>query len=1110
MSGVEYSPERLAELLSSPDEVVHPPTEQQRAIITAPHDRPALVVAGAGSGKTETMAARVVYLVANRLVAPAEVLGLTFTRKAAGELAERIQRRLDRLRHIGILDGDQSLELPTVATYNAWAGTVYREHALQIGREPDAQVVGEAASWLLARRIVLEHGGPELAELGRSVGQITGAVLQLSNAVTDHVADPSRLSAFVEAFAAVAELPVTGVKKYDGPVDDDAVTVGALRLLLPLVEAYQEAKRRRGVIEFSDQVAAALEICERVPGAVVDLRARHRLVILDEYQDTSVVQARLLARLFAGGGVMAVGDPNQAIYGWRGASASNLVEFTRAFGGDDPTAETMRIHQLTTSWRNPPRILAAANRIADPLRGDTVPVERLEPRPGSVDGAIHAIFPETIQDEADAVADWLRERIEAHERSSGAPPTVAIILRKRAAMERFAEALRRVGVRHRIVGGGGLLTSPEVVDLVAALRVLVDPDAGSALIRLLAGARWSIGLADLAALRELARWLRERDTAQQRLEPSVIDRMRASGLPSDGASIVDALDALVDLPATHRALTDFSETALVRLRQAGAELRRLRGRIGLPLPELVAHVEESLRLDIEVVANATNPFGLGNLRAFRHEVEGFAEVDERASVSSLLAWIDRVADDDREMSPAELAGEPGVVQIITVHGAKGLEWDVVALPRLVESEFPSAPSVGRDWLGFGRLPGEFRGDAEELPQFAWRTAADRREYVARFEEFKAALQDRHGDEERRLAYVAITRTRGDLLLSGSWWGQQQRPRQPSPYLRELVGLLVPELPEAPVSDDPPTGLGRPDLAWPRPALGDRRARVERAAALVRAEGATVHAAREAARPPEPDDEESLAMMPGDRLVAELHPLASSPWAADLALLLAEHAARGTSHPTPLPSRVPASGFKRWVQDPTSELRAILRPMPERPFVATRLGTLFHDWVEARYRLLAPEALFALDDLLDPAEDDLIGLAPAEAEALAAIKATFERSRWANRRPIAIERAIDLPLAGVTIPCKIDAVFPAEDDPDGVVIVDWKTGRRPEDPARLAMLDYQLDLYRLAWSSVTGMPLERIDARLYFVAIDEEYAPAAIRSAAELEAEWAAAVARVGD
>jgi len=1059
------------------------PGEQQRRIITAPADRPALVVAGAGAGKTETMSLRAAWLVAHDVPAN-EILGLTFTRKAAGELAERMRRFIDRVRIRGDAEGDEDLDLPVVATYNSWASAVYREHALAIGREPDAEVIGEAAAWRLARRIVARHGGPELIRLGRRAGAIASTVVALSNQITDHLADTEAILGTARDFTArLLELPLGGRGAY-ADVERQAEAVAALELLLPLVERYRDEKRRRGLIEFSDQVSAAVEICERLPEAAAGLRDRHRHIILDEYQDTSVVQTRLLAAVFAGGDVMAVGDPNQSIYGWRGASAANLADFGPAFGGAAK-------YDLTVSRRNPPRVLAAANRLAAPLLA-AAPIEvlPLEVREDAVEGILDVRYPETVDEEARAVAEWLQARIDG----AAEPPTAAIILRARRHMPRFQRALRELGVRSHILGGGGLLSTPEVTDLVAALRVLIDPEAGSELIRLLAGARWRIGLRDLAELQRVAHWLAARDQAQQQLDAEVLARLRDSGVPAEASSIVDALDFVVDAPPGHAALQAFTEEGVARLRQAGAELRRLRRKIGLPLPDLVRHVEESLQLDIEAAANETRWGGLSNLRAFRRQVEGFARIDEDATLTSLLDWIDRVVDDDdRELAVEDAPREPGVVQLITVHGAKGLEWDVVALPRLVHDEMPREPEVATGWVRYGQLPAEHRGDRDRIPQLDWRGAESRADYLGtRLASYQEALKAEHRAEYRRLAYVAITRTRRDLLLSGSWWGGQRKPRSPSVYLRELAEAgIIAALPERSDHEEDPRAAADETQPWPRDPLGLRRPRVEAAAAAV----ARIR------------DEVAAGGVDPATLIA------ASDWREDLELLLAEQTQQRERGPVVAPSRIPASGFKHWIDDAEGMLQQLRRPMPEQPYRATRVGTVFHAWVEHRYRSAMPEPLLVgvrWDDEPDDAEDGT-RLDAASRALLERCQQHFLATDWAGRRPIAIERAIELPFAGGTVPCKIDAVFETD---DGVEIVDWKTGRRPERAADLEAFDYQLDLYRLAWSEANGIPLDRIGARAVFVAVEDperrEYVPRRRRDRAGLEAMWAAAVDRPVD
>ena len=313
---------------------LHAPTAEQRAVIEADPFGASIVVAGAGSGKTETMANRVVWMLANGHVTVPEVLGLTFTRKAAGELAERVRERVGQLVAEGIAQVElDPLESAAVGTYNAFASSIYREHAMLIGREPDAAVLGEASAWMLARSVSSTSADPRLVELDASLDRVTAAVLALSRALAENVADSRDVQAFARDFLAMQGLPIEAPRKRtDFDTFTDALgVVGALPPLLDLADAYAAAKRERGYVEFSDQVALALSICERHPEVVAAHRERARTVLLDEYQDTSVVQTRLLATLFRGHSVMAVGDPDQSIYGWRGASAANLARFSSDF-----------------------------------------------------------------------------------------------------------------------------------------------------------------------------------------------------------------------------------------------------------------------------------------------------------------------------------------------------------------------------------------------------------------------------------------------------------------------------------------------------------------------------------------------------------------------------------------------------------------------------------------------------------------------------------------------------------------------------------------------------------------------------------------------------------
>jgi DNA helicase-2/ATP-dependent DNA helicase PcrA len=1089
-----------------------PPTAEQTAVIEAPL-APALVVAGAGSGKTETMAARVVWLVANGIVRRDEVLGLTFTRKAAGELAERIQRRLQRLGEFerrGLLpalpalhdagrlavfgeleraggdgakasharlaamdalaaevgaepvtpDDDALLHRPSVSTYNSFADQIVREHAVRIGRDAEAVILSESAAWLLMRRVVFASDDPRLETRGEAVRSIVDAALRIARDGVDNLVSFDELAAFPERFVDVLERPSSrkGTIVYSD-VAEAAEKVGALALLADLAREYAAEKQRIGVLDFSDQVAGALDVVRSHPVVADEVRERFQVVLLDEYQDTSVVQTDLLAALFAGTAVMAVGDPHQAIYGWRGASAGNLGGFADAFSPDRPCAR----FSLLTSWRNSADVLRAANAVLGPLASSSpVAVEELRARPAAPAGEVELAFDIDLDSEAERVADWFA-RVRADRAAAAASTTGAILFRSKKHMVRFGDALGRRGIPHRILGLGGLLSTPEVVDVVCALRVIADPTAGSALIRLLAGPRWAVGLPDLRELAALARRIARHDSALQPLAPEVVARIRSSAGEDDG-SLIDALDFVQRHSPDHGWLEGFTPQARVRLRDAAAVFAGLRRAAGMPIPELVRLIEIELRLDVELAANETRGparVASAQLRAFVDELHAFLAADESGSIANLLAWLDHAEQLD-EFAPRTEPPEDDVVQLLTIHGSKGLEWDAVAVVRLVKDELPSMPRDTKGWLGFGILPYGFRGDARWLPALRWErdAAPTQQDLKAAIEEFVAANRARQLDEDRRLAYVAVTRARDHLLLTGASWSGTKRPRSRSVFLTEIADALGVVLPDDDVGEDPYLGERRM-LQWPIDPLGARRA------AIVRAAEAVTRAMSE-------------PRAPADR---------------DVTLLLAERAARQAGTTATAPTRIAASRFKDFVSDYAGTVARLSRPLPERPYRQTRLGTLFHSWVEQRSGAVGTAG--SLDDALWELDDDVWDAAgPAsattagadDAAVLARLQENFAASEWGSLSPIEVETEIDFTETALdgrphVIICKLDAVYRREDRGGRIEIVDWKTGAPPRTAAERESRMLQLELYRRAYHAKHGIPLEEIDVALYYVADD---------------------------
>jgi DNA helicase-2/ATP-dependent DNA helicase PcrA len=315
-------PEELSELLGIPF------TPEQLACVTAP-PAPQAIVAGAGSGKTTVMAARVVWLTGTGQLAPEQVLGLTFTNKAAAELAERVRRALAEA-GIASPEGGE----PQISTYHAFAGRLLTEHGLRLGVEPSSRLLADAGRFQLAAEVLRAAPADFEPPGGGGFPSIVADLIALDAELAEHLVEPAALRAFDErllADLAHAELTNESLRQ----IPQAARGRGQL---LGLVEAYRARKRARDLLDFGDQIAHAARLARDVPEVGRALREEFAVVLLDEYQDTSVAQRIMLAGLFGGGTghpVTAVGDPCQAIYGWRGASVANLDDFPDHFARRD-------------------------------------------------------------------------------------------------------------------------------------------------------------------------------------------------------------------------------------------------------------------------------------------------------------------------------------------------------------------------------------------------------------------------------------------------------------------------------------------------------------------------------------------------------------------------------------------------------------------------------------------------------------------------------------------------------------------------------------------------------------------------------------------------------
>jgi DNA helicase II / ATP-dependent DNA helicase PcrA len=794
---------------------------------------------------------------------------------------------------------------------------------------------------------------------------------------------------------------------------------------------------------------------------------------------------------------------------------------------------------LTRSWRNRPEILQVANALSRPLRAagarvaELVPARRVAERVGGRTVAC-ALLP-TYADEAGWIADSMLAAWRSAARMPDTPaadipvekrPTSAVLVRVRSQIPAIEEALRARGLPVEVVGLGGLLDTPEVRDVVCTLRVLADPTDGASLLRLLTGARWRIGPRDLVALHRRSRALAAARASVVSAEPEdiVADRL-------DDATLVEAM---ADLGAAQQ----YSAEGYARLRAYSRELAELRHRLDQPLPDLLADIERTIGLDVEV---AVRGWGAGDAGLARGHLDALGDVAARyasdadgGTLAGFLAFLAAAEEEERGLEPGQVDVVEGAVQVLTAHAAKGLEWDVVSVAGLSRGVWPGQTRGSDHYLmGIGVLPFPLRGDSEGLPKLDLSAAEDQKGVAAALTAFGRAWREHDEREERRLAYVAVTRPRRLLLCSGYWWGDGvKRPRGPSVFLDEIraacldgAGVVDAWAPEPAGDATNPSAEVVARAEWPSDPLGTRRPAMAAAADLIRrmianpdAAAAEAFADLAAADPevgagaglaaelvglPEPDVAAGLPAAPGqpaDRGAGAAGEGAGereqeepdiARWRREATLLLAERderAHRDGPLEVALPSHLSVSQLVVLRRDPQALARSLRRPVPQRPAPFARRGTAFHAWLEERYGSVR---LIDLDELPGAADEDA-----AADEQLAALQEAFLTSEWADRTPVEVEVPFATTVGGVVVRGRMDAIF---EDPGGRYdVIDWKTGRRPA-AADASAGAVQLAAYRIAWASLAGVPVSHVRAGFHYVRDQVTVRPADLPDADDLAA-----------
>lgn len=1142
---VKHTYESFLRSLNAPFE----PTEEQRNVITSSEPL-MLVVAGAGSGKTATMANRIAYQVAAGNVRPDQVLGLTFTRKAAGELSERVNRVLSQIRLSASGDARQNLAWPKISTYNSFAAEIASSYGLVIGANPRARLITDAERWQLMESIIDSLSASQSTDLFSTVSRRTlvETSLKLAAGIIDNrPAGSHESSGTIGQFADQVEVFLTQeIDALARLAADDSKIVGQpqaskywtelkknapnslsiVRALLTVVRTYFDKKNELGLVEFADQVSTASQVLERFPELGTDISEQYRLILLDEYQDTSKNQEGLLLNALGGGlksdsgffSLCAVGDPNQAIYGWRGASASALEDFAANFGKlrmVDPAIRSLAQHEdpadssqplverltLSTSFRNDAAILAAANALAHSQLPGRSPVARLQARPQAGTGRVVEIRPFLREDSYRAIAWRIRDVFEQVRMEPGnRQAEVAVLCRKRAYIALMIDALIELDIPYEVVGGESLISRPEILSIRAALGVVVNPARNDLLLRL--ATLMGVGATDM---RVLAEWSNVYAKSQV---------THAEMSARDERSLVEAVSALPPTTWSSRDGMSFSRLGYERLQHLASILEQVRQSIHLPLPDVIASASRLLGIDVAVAFRSVGK------RRVRTSIDSFIALGGSyqanhpgSTAKAFIEWVDAVA--EKEFGGEESAGSDyeddtsvevnaGTVQIMTVHSAKGLEWrDLVAIPEMVTGQFAEIHKGARAWPQNKEIfPFPLRQDYEHLPQFRISDMGGKEEAGAAYAFFRqSSLLIHESAEARRLAYVAVTRPQREVLLAGYALKEPEaKPRskkettvaaicERSEFLtaireeahvvpiKDLANStwpanLVEEAPEEAsiaelrewidlpesweVGKEPvPDHLNSNLKSWPRDISHSFH------------RGIGTRPGSEASQGGEPNQE--LAEVPLD-LVGRAHAIAAQAREND--------ADRELENPY-----YTATDMVHLLETPHEFILNQRRPIPRQPTRAARLGTLVHSRI-ANY--FGQPLTLDLDSINENETDpDVPSLRPTSGASSVEedrLYHAFEQSRWANFAPLGIEESLEIVVGGKIVRCTIDAVLDTSTAPSNspVTIVDWKTGRRPTGQL-LESRELQLALYRLAWARHAGIPVSDIGACFVYLA-----------------------------
>lgn len=705
--------------------------EQREAV---EHEKgPLLIIAGAGTGKTTVITERIKRLIKEGKVSPKNILALTFTDKASQEMEERVDKALP----LGYFD-------LWVLTFHGFCDRLLRNEALQIGLDPGFKLMTPAAAFALVK----EHWWEFEIDYFRPSGnpyKFIEVMLAHFSRLKDEDINPSDYITWVNAkcqmpnVKQIPNLKFKNLKKTSLLYDKEELQ--QYKELAGAYKKYEELKVKEGVMDFSDLISQALRLFRERNSVLKRYRERFQHILVDEFQDTNYAQNELVM-LLAGkeGDITVVADDDQAIYRWRGAAISNVIQFRKHF----PKA---KIVTLTKNYRSSQEILDRAYDLIQNNNPDRLEVKegihkRLTGRPGKEEAKIVLIQSERGEDEAEAVVKEI-ERL----KKNYAWKDMAILVRANNHAEFFVRALKRNNFPFQFLGPGKLLKEEEILELAAYLKVLVNFEDDASLYKILSSEIIGLEARDLVNLMvfkkkyNLSLFEALEETIEKKMKQQAIAGQMVNFRMRPGSDVYDKIKKFVEMARRHMELIP---------RESGGQI-------------LYYFLEETGYLskiaDFQTEREEKRAL---NISKFFEKLRQFESQREKTDVYSTVDWLELLMGfgEGPEAAATDWT-EENKVNILTLHSAKGLEFSVVFLVNLAVDRFPTR---------------------------------ERREGIPIPEELiKEVLPegDYHLQEERRLFYVGMTRAKERLYLTAAdYYGEGKRLRKLSPFVVEALGESV--------------------------------------------------------------------------------------------------------------------------------------------------------------------------------------------------------------------------------------------------------------------------------------------------------------------------------